>query len=106
MPHKRFHVIRASLVAKGRAITLYEEVHDEKNFGSGKVHGKFLQSLKEILPNCKPVIVTDAGFGVPWFKSVLKINWNYVGRIRGNKYYSTSNGIWCQHQLKIDPFLQ
>lgn len=94
VPHKKFHVIRASLAAPGRAITLYEEVHEEKYLGSQKVHKKFIQSLKEILPfNCKPIIITDAGFEISWFKLVLKQNWNYIGRVRGHKYYSI-NDIW------------
>lgn len=95
IPNKKFHVLRAALVASGRAITIYEEVHEEKFLGSAKVHSKFLQKLKEILlPNCHPIIVTDAGFGVPWFKAVLRQNWNYVGRVRGNKYYSKDDTLW------------
>src|SRR4051794_4125262 len=35
----------------------------------------------------KPIIVSDAGFGTPWFQSVLELGWDYVGRIRGNKFY-------------------
>lgn len=97
MPHKNFHVIRASLVADGRAITLYEEIHDEKKLGSPKVHKKFLQELKRILPQtCNPIIVTDAGFGVSWFKSVLKQSWNYASRVRGNSYYSKYPDMWLK----------
>jgi len=97
MPHKDFNVLRASLVAEGRAITLYEEVHEEKRLGSPKVQRQFLEALKMILPRtCNPIIVTDAGFGVPWFKSVLKQNWNYIGRIRGTKYYSITEGLWLK----------
>ena len=97
MPHKNYHVLRASLVADGRAITLYEEIHDEKRLGSPKVHKKFLQELKRILPQtCNPIIVTDAGFVVSWFKSVLKQSWNYVGRVRGNSYYSKNPDSWLK----------
>jgi len=95
MPHKNFHVLRASLAATGRAITLYEEVHDEKYLGSPKVHKLFLLTLKKILPkHCHPIIVTDAGFSVSWFKAVLKNNWDYIGRIRGHRYYSKTPGLW------------
>nr|QTX15057.1 Putative transposase [Klebsiella pneumoniae] len=34
--------------------------------------------------DCKPVIVTDAGFKVPWLKQVRKLGWHYVARVRGN----------------------
>jgi hypothetical protein len=95
MPNKKFHVLRAALVASGRAITVYEEIHDEKFLGKAKVHNNFLQNLKEILPsNCHPIIVTDAGFAVPWFKAVLRQHWDYVGRVRGNSYYSKDNILW------------
>jgi hypothetical protein len=77
MPKKKFHVLRAALAASGRAITIYEEVHDEKFLGNAKVHSNFLQNLKKILsPDYNPIIVTDAGFSVPWFKAVLRQNWH------------------------------
>lgn len=101
MPHKKFQVLRAALVANGRSITIYEEVHGEKKLGNAKVHKKFLAKLKELLPmDCCPIIITDAGFGVPWFKDVLNLGWDYVGRIRGNKYYSLYEDKW----LKIQDF--
>lgn len=97
MPHKNYHVLRASLVADGRAITLYEEIHDESKLNSPKVNKEFLRQLKMILPqNCKPIVVTDAGFGVSWFKDVLKQNWDYVGRVRGNSYYSKQDDSWLK----------
>lgn len=94
MPHKNFQVLRASLAGTGRAITLYEEIHAEKYLASPKVHKQFLLSLKRILPDCNPIIVTDAGFSVPWFKAVLANNWNYIGRVRGNRYYCPAPNMW------------
>ena len=32
-----------------------------------------------------PIIVTDAGFKVPWFRLVLKLGWDFVGRKRKRK---------------------
>lgn len=44
----------------------------------------FLTRLKAMLPNrCRPVIVTDAGFKVPWFKEVSALGWHFIGRVRG-----------------------
>ena len=37
---------------------------------------------------CEPIIVTDAGFKVPWFKQVQSIGWDFVGRTRLPKTYS------------------
>jgi hypothetical protein len=32
---------------------------------------------------CRPVIVTDAGFKVPWFKEISALGWHFIGRVRG-----------------------
>lgn len=43
-----------------------------------------MKKLKAMLaPTCKPIVVTDGGFKVPWFKLIMKLGWDYVGRIRG-----------------------
>ena len=88
VPNANFHALRAALVTKGRALTLYEEVHPEKKLGNRKVQSKFLRTLKELLPaSCKPIIVTDAGFLNHWFKAVLSLNWDFVGRVRNKITY-------------------
>ena len=48
-----------------------------------------------------PVIVTDAGFQNTWFTEVLKLKWNYVGRIRGRKKYSHDEGKTWNDLKKI-----
>lgn len=30
-----------------------------------------------------PIVVTDAGFKVPWFRTVEKLGWHWLGRVRG-----------------------
>lgn len=53
-----------------------------------KAHNQFLKNLKEILPeNCKPIIITDAGFYNPWFKKITENGWDYIGRVRGLKTF-------------------
>lgn len=85
--------IRASMIAEGRSITLYEEVHSKKKENTDAVHQAFLTKLHSILPNgCCPYIVTDAGFKNPWFKAVLALNWDYIGRVRGKVNYNDGNG--------------
>ena len=50
------------------------------------VHRAFLYRLKQVLPvDFKPVIITDAGFKVPWFKQIRKLGWHYIARVRGNQ---------------------
>jgi hypothetical protein len=97
IPNQTHNLLRAALVTSGRALTIYEEVHPEKKYTSPKVHRRFLKKLKSILDDgVKPIIITDAGFATPWFKAIEELGWDYVGRIRGNKYYRLqNNGIWA-----------
>ncbi|MDP3889517.1 MAG: IS4 family transposase [bacterium] len=85
--------IRASLIAEGRSITLYEEVHSKKKENNDLVHQAFLRRLHSILPSsCFPYIVTDAGFKNPWFKAVRALGWDYIGRVRGKVNYHDGSG--------------
>jgi hypothetical protein len=78
-----FHMIRASLPLHGRTLTLYEEIYPENKKDSPKANQHFLHALSKVLPQgCRPIIVTDAGFRNPWFKEVLKLNWDFIGRVR------------------------
>lgn len=97
VPNTRLYVLRAALAAKGRALTLYEEVHVEKNYGTVTVESNFLNNLAKLLPNdCIPIVITDAGYRNPWFKQILKLGWDFVGRIRGtHKYYDGVNWRAC-----------
>jgi len=86
--------LRASLISEGRSIILYEEAHSKKKEGNDTVHKEFLKKLKSALPSgCRPYIVTDAGFKNPWFKAVLTLGWNYIGRVRGKVNYNGGNGF-------------
>lgn len=89
LPNTNHYALRASLAAKGRSLTLYEEVHAKKFEGNRKVHKEFLNQLKDLLlAECCPIIVTDAGFKNPWFKAVVGLGWDYIGRVRGRMHYS------------------
>jgi len=96
IPNRTDNLLRAALVCKGRALSVYEEVHPESKLGNLSIHCSFLTRLKHILPQrCKPVIVTDAGFHAPWFNSVTQLGWDYVGRVRGTvTYYSEDERTW------------
>lgn len=94
--YKRHFLLRASLVFKGRSLTLYEQVHCLKTKEKPAVHQAFLQQLKTMLPlSCKPVIVTDAGFKTPWFNMVRTLGWHYVGRARKPNFYHAGDEQWC-----------
>jgi len=76
------HMLRASVAFKGRSVTIYNEIHSQKKLGNRQVHNQFLARLKQIIPiDKKVVVITDAGFNTPWFKEVLKLGWDYIGRL-------------------------
>lgn len=80
---KRHQVLRVSLALAGRALTVYEEVHNRATAEKRATHKRLLQRLKRILPaHCQPVLVADAGFRTPWFRQVEAQGWYWVARIR------------------------
>jgi len=55
--------MKSALPTDGRALTVYAEVHPLKKVGNATVQKHFLRKLHAILPTeCRPIIVTDAGF--------------------------------------------
>jgi hypothetical protein len=53
-------ILRAAVPVGGRALSLYEEVHDKENHRA--LLTKFLETLALLLPeDCQPILVTDAG---------------------------------------------
>jgi len=76
-------VLSAAVAFRGRALPLYSEVHPATAVNNRQVHDRFLAVLKAVvLPShCQPIVVTDAGFKNPWFKSVERLGWDYVGRL-------------------------
>lgn len=82
---KEHWILRASLIGKGRSITIYQEVHPFGIYDNLKIKKNFLEKLKNILPSqIKVTLITDAGFRTPWFKLVRSYGWHFVGRVRGN----------------------
>jgi hypothetical protein len=76
-------LLRASLPVGGRALTLYEERHPLKKLGNRRVQHRFLDQLHAMLPaHCRPIVIADAGFRVPFYRYVERLGWHWVGRIR------------------------
>lgn len=72
----------ASVPLAGRALVVYAEVHPQSQAQKPRVERRFLRQLKAVLPDhCRPVLVTDAGFRMPWFDAVRKLEWGFVGRL-------------------------
>jgi len=86
---RSYHLLRASLPVGGRALTIYDEVHPQKKLANVKVEARFLQRLKALLPdNCRPIVITDAGYRTPWFNAVQALGWDFVGRVGGHTMIS------------------
>lgn len=87
-PGERFVMLKAAVPIGGRAVTLYEEVHPLKHYGSPATHRAFLRRLKTVVPaGCRPILITDAGFRGPWFKAVTALGWDWIGRVRDRVTY-------------------
>lgn len=79
----KWHLLRAGVAARGRTLTVYEEVHPEAHKNARAVETAFLRRLQALLPaGVRPIVVTDAGFRVPWFRAVEALGWHWVGRVR------------------------
>lgn len=93
-------VIRASALFDGRSITIYEEIYHETEYNKKPTHKQFLDNLSKVIPShCKPIVITDAGFRTDWFKMVLNLGWDFIGRIRNRiNYYDINSNKWlpCQ----------
>ncbi len=78
------HLLRAGLAVGGRTLTIWEEVHPQEAVGSAQVHRRFLERLARMFPDGVQVyLLTDAGFGCPWFAAAEALGFQCVGRLRG-----------------------
>jgi hypothetical protein len=94
---RQWLMLKAAIPVGGRAISLYERVFSFKRYNSPGAHREFLRALRSVLPeDCRPIIITDAGFRGPWFRDVEAFGWDWVGRIRNKiKYYREETRRWC-----------
>lgn len=84
-PDRQLQLLRAAVPVGGRALTIYKEIHPLIRIGNARIHRRFLQALKQVLPDhCSPILVSDAGFRNPWFRAVRAMGWDFVGRVGGH----------------------
>jgi hypothetical protein len=84
----------AAVPIGGRALPIYLEVHPLKKLSNAAVEARFLRSLSAILPSdCRPIVVSDAGFKGPFFQAVLDLKWDFLGRVRGTTKAISSDGV-------------
>jgi hypothetical protein len=83
----------AAVPIGGRAVPIYEEVHPLRKLGNARVQSRFLGVLQRVLPQgTNPIVVTDAGFHGPFFRAVLALGWDFVGRVRGTATARSADG--------------
>ena len=87
-----WQLLRAAIPVGGRSLTLYEEIHPQSKLGNRKVQQRFLEKLATMVPDtCRPVIVADSGFKTPFYRCIEKLEWHWVGRIRGRDFLCWKN---------------
>lgn len=91
-----FHFLRASIPVGGRSLPILDMAFNLKDYMTQKAHKEFIDKLEFLLADdCKPIIVTDAGFRCPWFKLINNKRWDFVGRVRHlTKYQSVHDSKW------------
>jgi len=99
-----FQLHRISIPMGGRTLTIYEECFEENKLNNTQIHNKFLDELKDILPEgCQPIILSDAIDKPPWFDAIEKKGWYWVGRVRGNVQLSLDGKTFkgCTEVIKL-----
>jgi hypothetical protein len=92
-----FYVLSAKVAFAGRALSILSRTYPERRKANPDVEREFLDELKEILPRqCRPVLVTDAGFLFKWIDSLRAMGWDYVARIRLKKMGLFIGGRWMR----------
>lgn len=98
----RHYALTASLSYRGRSLPILSRVHPRRTKGNPKAEREFLQHLAQVVPsNCRPILITDAGFHSGWFEQVRALGWDFVGRLRGTMYVCI-NKVW-QPLTEIHP---
>lgn len=91
----KFSALTAAVPLQGRAVPIYWEVHADSKWGNLRVHKNFLATLGQLLPrDCRPILVTDAGFQNPWFDLVTDYAWDWVGRVGHAKIRREPGSEW------------
>jgi hypothetical protein len=97
-----WQLLRAAVPIGGRTLTIFESVHPTAELGSAKVERQLLSALKAMLPaNCRPIILTDAGFCTPWFRAVRQYGWDYIGRVRSRISVETTPDNWTSTSILL-----
>lgn len=80
---RSWHLLRAAVPVGGRTLPILDMVFPNGQQGTPVAERLFLQRLQQILPpDVQPMVITDAGFRAPWFRTLEAMGWYWVGRLR------------------------
>ena len=78
------HLLRAAVPVGGRCLPVLDAVHPQNRQGHPDAQLGFLVQLRAVLPTGRaPILITDAGFKAPWFKTAESLGFSCIGRLRG-----------------------
>jgi hypothetical protein len=76
-------LLRAAVPVGGRSLPILDMVFPAGQQGTPIAERLFLRTLRSLVPaTTRPILVTDAGFRIPWFRAVEDLGWYWVGRLR------------------------
>lgn len=83
---------------------LYEENHPLSRKEKPEIHSQFMTTLKAMLPSsCTPIVISDAGFRILWFRLIESLGWDYIGRVRGSTKCKRSK---VNHGFRLKAFMK
>ena len=99
-PGGAFVELRASatVLGKGRGITIYQQVYPLSKLGNPKVERALLDALSGWIGiGSEVIVITDAGFRRAWFTHVERLGWGWIGRVRRGVHLgrTSARGLWC-----------
>ena len=88
--------VTASLAHAGRSFPIWSTTISALRLNAWQGR-RFLRELGRVLPqDCRPILVTDAGFESAWLNEVVRLGWDYVCRVRGQtKFLYHGKQVGC-----------
>jgi hypothetical protein len=101
-PLQTHFIIRAAVSVRGRALTVYEEVHERLN--NPVLLRGFVQALSKLLPkNCQPIVVTVASHtDVILFAELHSIRFDDFGCDFRHSHHNVSSGRSRSHHSRAE----
>lgn len=92
------HPRRAAVSVGGRCLPVLDAVRPQNRQGHPDAQLGFLVQLLSMLPTGRaPILITDAGFKAPWFRTAESLGFSCIGRLRGAvQLRPVGDGDWVE----------